>query len=63
MSISGTFLSKFKILPVAALALAKSGANEEDWPILMAANTITENTLMVKNDESVFCVKAAATKV
>lgn len=48
MSISGVFLSKSKILPVAALALAKSGAKDEDWPILMAAKIITENTLIKK---------------
>lgn len=53
MSISGVFSSKFKILAVAALALATSGANDEDWPTLMAANTITEKTLMKKLISSV----------
>lgn len=60
MSISGVFASKFKILPVAALALAKSGANDEDWPILIAAKTITENTL---NEKKIVLFDFVAPKV
>lgn len=54
MSISGVFASKSKILPVAALPLAKSGANDEDWPILIAAKTMTENTLNEKKNSVVW---------
>lgn len=51
MSIKGFFSRSWKIRCAAALALAKSGAKEEDCPMFIAANTITEYTLRIELGE------------